>query len=154
MPPDPIEDQLDQYARQVAAAMDALFQRVMAGRLAWDNRSSELSGPEIRALGLLSLRGRSTMSAFAESLGAPLSTATHVIDRLVSKGLVDRKRSDSDRRIVEVELSEEGQRTTTLFHAARHAMLRSMLEALSPGERALYLELTAKMARTAKPPQK
>ena len=45
---------------------------------------------------------RMMMSNLAESLGVPLSTATHTVDRLVAKGLVERNRSEEDRRVVEV----------------------------------------------------
>ncbi len=131
-----------------------MFQRMMARRSALGDSAAELSGQEMRSLSLLAMRGPTIMSAFAEALGAPLSTATHTVDRLVNKGLVERKRLEADRRVVEVALSEEGRRTTTALHAERHAMLRSMLEALSPGERGLYLELVDKMARSAQFPPK
>lgn len=134
--------------------MDALFQRMMSRRPASDQPAAELSGQEMRALGLLAVRGKSIMSTLAELLGTPLSTATHTIDRLVKKGLVERRRSDEDRRVVEVDLSDEGRRTTARLYAERHAMLRTMLAALTPGERALYVELVGKMARSARFPQK
>jgi DNA-binding MarR family transcriptional regulator len=145
---------LDRQAREVAAAMDAMFQRMMSRKPVAEHAMAELSGQEMRALGLLAMRGKTIMSAFAEMLGAPLSTATHTIDRLVKKGLVQRKRSEQDRRVVEVDLSDEGRRTTSRMYTERHAMLRSMLAALTPGERALYVELVGKMARSAQFPPK
>jgi DNA-binding MarR family transcriptional regulator len=154
VPPAVDDDPLDRHAREVAAAMDAMFQRVMSRPSATEQPAAELSGQEMRALGLLSMHGKTIMSAFAEMLGAPLSTATHTIDRLVNKGLVERKRSEEDRRVVEVDLSEEGRRITAMLYSQRHAMLRSMLEALTPGERALYVELVGKMVRSAQFPPK
>ncbi len=92
------------------------------------------------------------MSAFAEALDVPLSTATHTVDRLVAKGLVQRSRPDDDRRVVEVDLSEAGKRHFGFFQEQRLAMTRSMLAALTPRERGVHLKLVAKMAHMAKFP--
>ncbi len=116
--------------------------------------NEEISIQELKVLGLLGFRGRSIMSALAEALGVPLSTATHTVDKLVAKKLVERTRSEKDRRVVEVELSEEGRRRDKFFQEHRLAMIRNMLAALSPGEREIFLELMAKMARLAEIPKK
>jgi len=100
---------------------------------------------ELKALGLLGFRGRTIMSALAEALGVPLSTATHTVNKLVNKKLVERARSETDRRVVEVNLSEEGKRRNRLFQDHRLAMIRYMLTALSDGEREIFLELMAKI---------
>ena len=55
------------------------------------------------------------MTHLAESLGVPLSTATHTVDRLVAKGLVERNRSEEDRRVVEVQMSEYGRKLQENF---------------------------------------
>jgi DNA-binding MarR family transcriptional regulator len=153
-PPPAGEDSLDRHAREVGAALDAMFRRMMTRQSAVGQSVAELSGQEMRALGFLAMRGKTIMSALAEMLGAPLSTVTHTIDRLVNKGLVERHRSEEDRRVVEVDISEEGRRITAMLYAERHAMLRSMMAALTPGERALYVELVGKMARSAHFPSK
>ena len=107
---------------------------------------------ELKALGLLGFRGRTIMSVLAEALGVPLSTATHTVNKLVKKKLVERARSETDRRVVEVNLSEEGKRRNRLFQDHRLAMIRFMLTALSDGEREIFLELIAKIARQTELP--
>jgi len=65
----------------------------------------------------------------------------------VVKELVERSRVDDDRRIVQVDLSEKGERLYKSFLDCQLAMGRTMLEGLSLGEREIFLELMAKMTR-------
>jgi DNA-binding MarR family transcriptional regulator len=60
---------------------------------------------------------------------------------------VERTRVDEDRRIVQVALTEKGKHLHESFLECRLAMGRTMLEALSPGEREIFLELMAKMTQ-------
>lgn len=100
---------------------------------------------------MLRTSGRAIMSDFAGALGVPLSTATHTVDRLVKKGLVVRNRSEEDRRVVQVEMSEQGKKIQAALRARHQAMARSWLEPLSPAERQTFLDLMAKIALRAKP---
>lgn len=111
----------------------------------------ECSREEMRTLFLLNARGQSMMSSLADQLGVPLSTASHTIDRLVAKGLVTRIRSEKDRRVVQVEMSDFGKKLQENFKSKRLSMARSWLEPLSPGEREIFLELMAKITDRAKP---
>ena len=138
---------VDRQARQLAASFDAIAGRMMNRRPIPAEANEELSIQGLKALGLLGFRGRMIMSALAESLGMPLSTATHTVNKLVKRGLVERAHSQTDRRVVEVELSEEGKRRNRLFQDHRLAMIRYMLTALSDGEREIFLELIAKIAQ-------
>lgn len=111
----------------------------------------EVSREEIRAMVILGSNGKMIMSSLAESLAVPLSTATHTVDRLVAKGLAVRNRSEEDRRIVQVEMSELGRQLQELHRARQREMARSWLDALSLGEREIFLELMDKITRLAKP---
>ncbi len=117
----------------------------------------EISREEVRAIIVLDSPGRVdtpiriTMSNLAESLGVPLSTATHTVDRLVSKGLVERNRSEEDRRVVEVQMSEYGRKLQGAFRDKRKVVARSWLEPLSGEEREVFLQLMSKITLLAKP---
>ncbi|HBV96087.1 MAG TPA: MarR family transcriptional regulator [Desulfotomaculum sp.] len=63
---------------------------------------------ELAALMLAERHDNITMSALAQGMSVPMSTATGVVDRLVRKKLLKRDRSEEDRRIVTVALTEEG----------------------------------------------
>jgi DNA-binding MarR family transcriptional regulator len=76
------------------------------------------------------------------------------VDRLVNKDLVVRNRRDEDRRVVEVEMSENGTKIQAAFRSKRQGMARSWLAALSPGEREIFLELMAKITLRAEPKER
>ena len=50
-----------------------------------------------------------TMGQLSDHMNFPMSTATGIVDRLVKKGYIERGKSDSDRRIVVITLSEKGE---------------------------------------------
>ncbi len=142
---------LTQQARDILEMLSTILQAITKRHKLKAEDEPEVSEQQMRALGLLSKRGPISMSAFAEALDIPFSTATHIVDRLVSKGLVERYRPESDRRLVEVKLSGEGERHDRIFRNQQLAVTTSMLEGLSPGERALYIELLGKMAKAVTP---
>ncbi|MBV9265473.1 MAG: MarR family transcriptional regulator, partial [Acidobacteriaceae bacterium] len=139
---------LGEQARVLVSNLDTLFHRLLFPRAPVEPEV-ELSRRDVRSLWTLAHRGALNMSDFAEALDLPVSTATHIVDRLVKKSLVIRRRSESDRRVVEVELSQAGNRLERTHLAYRLAMARDMLKPLTPGEREIFLELMEKMSRLA-----
>jgi DNA-binding MarR family transcriptional regulator len=137
---------IERQSGELLGYLDALFRRLMLPRQPAEEQQLELSREEIRALILLRSSERSIMTDFAGALGIPLSTATHTIDRLVQKGLVMRVRSEADRRIVQVEMSETGKKLHAALRAKHQAMALSWLEPLSRNERENFLNLMAKIA--------
>jgi DNA-binding MarR family transcriptional regulator len=147
--------ELQEQSGQLVGYLDTLFRRLMLPRKTGDEAELELSREEVRALVILDAGPHSVerimMSSLAESLGVPLSTATHTVDRLVAKGLVVRKRSESDRRVVEVEMSDYGRKLQAEFREKRRSMASSWLEPLSGYERERFLDLMSKITLLAQP---
>jgi DNA-binding MarR family transcriptional regulator len=143
---------LDQQSSRLLGYFDMLFRRLMLAPQGREEEAvPEMSREDWRTLIVLETAGRVTMTGLADSLGVPLSTATHTIDRLVAKSLVIRARSEEDRRVVQVEVSDFGKRLQAKFRAKKLALARSWLEPLTPGEREIFLELMAKITQRAKP---
>jgi DNA-binding MarR family transcriptional regulator len=138
---------LEAQARRLVAHFDQLFFANLQKKHPTEELEGELPARQMRAIVILSNRGRCIMSDFANAIGVPVSTATHMIEKLVRKGLVVRVRSEKDRRVVHVELSEEGRKREHHFLQNRVAMGRDMLTPLSRGERELFLEMLVKMVR-------
>ena len=57
----------------------------------------------------LAVNGRQTMTEVADGLGVGRAAATEMVERLVTKGLVRRQASPTDRRVMIVELTEDAQ---------------------------------------------
>lgn len=72
------------------------------------------------------------------------ATIGAVIDRLATKGLVERSISPEDRRAKAVRLTEEGKRVYQALLPVVHAVQVDILELLSPGERSRFLFLAEK----------
>jgi len=127
---------LNPQAREMVESLDLLFQSVMA------LLPAEAAGPdtpltftEVRATKLLPAEGRIPMRQFAELLGVSLPTATHMVDRLVEKDIVERERPEHDRRLVLVGLSERARaHRETLVHY-RTRVIEQILEPLTPAVR-------------------
>jgi DNA-binding MarR family transcriptional regulator len=110
----------------------------------------ELSPREFNVLFALGDKGEMIMTDLAAALRAPLSTVTRIVDRLEGKGLVERSRSDEDRRIVIVKQGEKAKILHESFLQHQHEIARRMLEPLSAGEREILLELMDKLIRGLK----
>jgi len=85
------------------------------------------------------------MSDLAECAQTSQASLTGIVDRLVEHGLVQRVRSEEDRRVVEVSLTEHGRRVTQQADAAFATRLAHVVEPLEPGERAELLRLMRKI---------
>lgn len=90
-------------------------------------------------LGALSREGELSAGALAAEAGITPATVTQMVDTLSAAGLVERSRSERDRRVVTIRLTEEGRRR----HARKEVeLLDKWREALS-GFDAAELEAAA-----------
>jgi DNA-binding MarR family transcriptional regulator len=109
---------------------------------------------ELMALLLLQRHGQRTMSELAEDLGAPLSTASGIGERLARRGLVQRQRGPEDRRVVVVRLTRKGETAAGKLREQIDRLLRRVAGALTEEEQVQFLALLAKVwAAFQLPPQ-
>ena len=73
------------------------------------NLDIELSYPQILVLYALLEKGTSSMSELSKWLKISHGVATRTVDRLVDKGMVERRHGIEDRRVVLVSLSPNGE---------------------------------------------
>lgn len=74
------------------------------------NKKFSVSAPQVATLLALLDDGSMSPSQIAKKIMVESSTVTGIIDRLEQKGLVARTRISQDRRVITVELTEEGRR--------------------------------------------
>ena len=110
-------------------------------------------GPQdVRALTWLGRRNACLMTDFAKGVGIPLSTATHLANRLVEKGVLVRERSEQDRRVVSIELSKLGRKLDAQLFEMRLSRSQSLLTKLSAVEQQQLVALMQKtLAEDAAP---
>ena len=96
-------------------------------------------------LELLYEKKLSTMTELARSLNLTMSATTAIIDRMLAQKLVDRARSDKDRRVVEVSLTKKGVSTAAKVLNNRLEMIKEMFFVLTKSEKQQYLLLLRKV---------
>lgn len=140
-----VKDERQQnQARRLMAAIEGVIERDMRPEKEVVDALLDFSPPEMRSLMWLGKFGKTVMTEFAKGTGVPLSTATRIVNRLVDKGHVVRRRSDLDRRIVEIDLSPIGYEYKARFYARRMKSSQKILSPLNEGERETLLSLMEK----------
>jgi DNA-binding MarR family transcriptional regulator len=66
-----------------------------------------LTGPQGMLIGILAHLGAMKISDLSEKMGLSNSTVSGIVDRLEKQGIVERTRSKEDRRVVQVNVTEE-----------------------------------------------
>ncbi len=87
-----------------------------------------VSQPQLSCLLALHRYGGMPISKLAAGVRVEPSTLTGIVDRLETKGLVQRERSRNDRRVVTVNLTEAG---TALVGESPNVMPKSIVEGLN-----------------------
>lgn len=75
------------------------------------------------------------MSAVAKALAVTTGTLTIAVNSLVKKGFVERARSEEDRRVVLVSLTEKGKKAHEHHRLFHEHMIESIVEQLSEEEK-------------------
>jgi len=139
---------LAELARQMVVTLDFILDRMMreAPPVTAD-RELPFTLQEVHAIKTIGERESITMSALATSLAVSLPTATHLVDRLVAKGVAVRTRPEYDRRVVLVALSEQSKAHEKAFLANRVAFIRRFLEPFGPAERERVVGVLGEIAQ-------
>lgn len=111
---------------------------------------ADLSCQELRLVEHLDDAGPRMMRELAEYLRLAVSSVTSVIDNLEKKKIVRRNRSEQDRRIVRVELTDSGRVVSQAALKEKTQLLRSMLAALTDDEQEIFMVLFRKIARAGR----
>jgi DNA-binding MarR family transcriptional regulator len=106
-----------------------------------------LTGSQLLVLKMLEPKGGVSLSELSERIRAKNSTVTGIIDRMERDGLVLRRRSDEDRRVVFIELLPKGKKLAMGVRVDPMQLFRALLEDL-PGRDAAELErIVTRMVR-------
>ncbi len=100
---------------------------------------------EMQVISFLYSRGSVKMTDIAEYLLLGLSNLTAIVDKLETKDIVKRVRSDEDRRVVLVSLTSEGKLLAQKNLEQKLDLAKQMLAALSPTDQESLMELMKKI---------
>ncbi len=128
------DDVDDRLAETVAALLPQLGMVIFKSFICQSSEAGITVG-HAKALGLLFDRGRCTVGEIAIGLGVSLSSASELLDHLVTSGHVERGTNPADRRQVHVWLTPTGKRVTEEMHRRRMALVRAALHQVPSAER-------------------
>ena len=99
---------------------------------------SDITNNDMHVIQAIGVGTPRNMSSIARTMGVTVGTPTISINGLVKKGYVQRKRSEEDRRVVLISLSEKGRRAYDHHEHFHQKMVDAVLSELS-GEEAELL---------------
>jgi len=111
----------------------------------WLDLDLNFSKVEVLTLLLVDRRGEVSMSRICEEMNMPMSTATGIVDRMVKKELLQRERSESDRRLVLISLSEKGKEVINHWKEVISDYVRLIEDALTDEEQQLLYKVFLKI---------
>lgn len=111
----------------------------------WIQLDLTVSKTELLAMLIVDRYGEVIMSQISDYINSPLSTTTGLVNRLVKNGYLQRERSDEDRRIVAIQLTEQGKCLITEVKESIGTYLERINAVLSSEERQLLFKIFMKV---------
>ena len=108
----------------------------------------KLNPPDMQALLFVARNPDCIASDLSAFLGVVPTTTSALVDRLVRQGLLLRARTETNRRVVLLRLTGQGEEVVRQIIAQQDDHCRIMLEALSGPEREAFLKAAQKISDT------
>ena len=129
---------------------DILKQFQCVNAAAANGPHADLNVQELRVVEFLGNEGPRMMREVAEHLTVAVNSVTSIVDSLEKKEFVRRQRSEEDRRVIRVELTEAGREIAASLMEVNMRLFRTMLGALTEEEQDIFMVLFRKIARAGR----
>ena len=106
----------------------------------------DVTANDMHVIEAIDMEEARNMTSVARSLGVTTGTLTIAVNSLVKKGYVERVRSEEDRRVVLVSLSEKGKKAYLHHRQFHEQMIEAIVEELSE-EQAVLEKALVKLDR-------
>lgn len=110
------------------------------------SEKGDLSPRELQLISFVGENGSVIMKDISDELNIPMSSATGIVDRLVSKKYIIRKNSEKDRRTVIIELDQAGASFYDKYNTLKINLSHQILEILSQEEASMLIHSFEKIA--------
>lgn len=107
----------------------------------------DVTANDMHVIEAIDMEEARNMTSVARSLGVTTGTLTIAVNSLVKKGYVERVRSEEDRRVVLVSLSEKGKKAYLHHRQFHEQMIEAIVEELSEEEQAVLEKALVKLDR-------
>ncbi len=113
-----------------------------------------LTVPQLRSLFFISSSGNTSPGRLAASLGVTPPNVTGIVDRLVEQGLVARKESDQDRRVLLLQTTEKGEAILSDLREWRAQTMKEVLSKLTEPDLQALVKGLGSLVKAAQERQK
>lgn len=131
---------------QLTLAFERFTRRFKVAEAAMAMENS-LNALDVQALLFIGDNPDCSLGEVARHLGVALTTMSSAADRLVRKGMIERRRPEANRRSVALTLTDAGKRAVAGYMEGYRDACGAMLEPLDPAERESFVSLTLKISR-------
>lgn len=100
-----------------------------------ESMKSEVSNEQFKVLFQLYFKDKVSMNEVGDNLCISNSASTVLIDKLIKMALVERKRSEIDRRLVEVFITDKGRELLNKIIKRRHELIEGFFNRMTEKER-------------------
>ena len=107
----------------------------------------DVTANDMHVIEAIGTEGAKNMTSVARSLDVTTGTLTIAVNSLVKKGYVDRARSEEDRRVVLISLSERGKRAYLHHQKFHDQMIDAVIEELTEEEQQVLERALRKLNR-------
>lgn len=104
-----------------------------------------------RMLTILAESGPQKASSLAEQLLITCGGVTGIADRLIELGYVKRTRGEADRRVVMLDITDEGKKTVEMIETVRIKMMHKLFDGMAAEEMERALDIFDKMNKNMEP---
>jgi MarR family transcriptional regulator, organic hydroperoxide resistance regulator len=106
-----------------------------------------LTGPQLAVVKMLEPVGKLSLSELSDRIRARNSTVTGIIDRMEREGLVERRRSEEDRRVVHIVLTRQGRQLASEIPVEPVQIFRQVLSELPTRDASDLKRILTRLAR-------
>lgn len=106
-----------------------------------------LSLPQLTVLNSIGDQQPCTMTQVAEQASLSLSSITLIVDKLVQMNLVERQRSEEDRRVVYAHLTAEGTKIYSAQVEHINGTMHKILQTLNDAEQAQFIDFFTRFVK-------
>ena len=105
----------------------------------------DLGISHVLVLGHIKINGPTRPSDLAKMLGLTPPTLTHLSEKLVRRGLAKRIASEKDRRMIYLDITEEGENVIDRANLKGHALRKKIFSSLTEEEKTQLLHIYEKL---------
>lgn len=107
----------------------------------------DMTSNDMHVIEAIGTEGTKNMTSVARELEVTTGTLTISVNSLVKKGYVDRTRSEEDRRVVLISLSDKGQKAYLHHRKFHEEMIDAVLKDLTEEEQQVLEKALSKLTR-------